>query len=394
VKFYSVWQPVRNEDALTAMTFGFLRHAPVEHGLTPWFTDALGRAVSASGLAVSDFWPSHWPAAGTHTRTEPDLAVLVSDGHPLLVIVEAKLDFGGHGFEQIRREVIDAAAHTGRERIELVMVGADRGAPAVTHGWEDRLKAELVGAGLGHVQAKLRYCSWARLGRFIDACAMPQRAPDWRTYANDVLYQMRERGLLGYNGGPMTSDLDELTAVNAVKVFNRIVTNALQLLRDLTGSPRFTEAGYTAPNGTQSFWMGRDAYSEALNAPIQNYITRMLFFAARKPHWPAGSGVFVAFDLAHPDELQLEVGAYHYAVTGAVTSADAYANSHPNDPRRPALAGRDRAALPEASADGTGGEWVYAMRPWRESEDPDGDINWVLDRLDDAERVWDTAAGA
>jgi hypothetical protein len=120
----------------------------------------------------------------------------------------------------------------------------------------------------------------------------------------------------------------------------------------------------------------------------------MLLFAARKLHWRTEAGVFVAFDLAHPDELQLEVGAYHYAGTGAVTSAYAYANSYPEDPKRPAFVGRDRAALPEVRADGTGGEWVYAMRPWRESDDPDGDINWVLDRLDDAERIWDTAAGA
>jgi hypothetical protein len=33
------------------------------------------------------------------------------------------------------------------------------------------------------------------------------------------------------------------------------------------------------------------------------------------------------------------------------------------------------------------------MRPWRESDDPDADINWVLDRLDDAARVWESATG-
>jgi hypothetical protein len=30
MKFYSIWQPLKNEDAHTALAFGFVRHAPAE----------------------------------------------------------------------------------------------------------------------------------------------------------------------------------------------------------------------------------------------------------------------------------------------------------------------------------------------------------------------------
>src|SRR5688572_22230418 len=41
--FLSHWQPLRNEDAHTALVFGFLRHADPEYGLGPWLTSVLQR---------------------------------------------------------------------------------------------------------------------------------------------------------------------------------------------------------------------------------------------------------------------------------------------------------------------------------------------------------------
>jgi hypothetical protein len=61
---YAIWQPLDNEDQRTALVFGFLRHAPPEHGLSPWLTDILGRRVTAKALEPEDFWPgytSHMP---------------------------------------------------------------------------------------------------------------------------------------------------------------------------------------------------------------------------------------------------------------------------------------------------------------------------------------------
>jgi hypothetical protein len=48
VKFFSRWQPVRDEDHLTALVFGFLRHAPAVAGIDAWLTLTLCRPVEVA----------------------------------------------------------------------------------------------------------------------------------------------------------------------------------------------------------------------------------------------------------------------------------------------------------------------------------------------------------
>ena len=72
MKFFANWQPLKNEDAHTALVFGFLRHAPADEALNPWLSDVLGHDVHVEQLQRADFWP-RYPSEDQDV-TEPDLA--------------------------------------------------------------------------------------------------------------------------------------------------------------------------------------------------------------------------------------------------------------------------------------------------------------------------------
>ena len=69
--YFSRWSPLHDENAHTALTFGFLRHAPVEHALAPWLSNVIGRPVTATGLTPNDFWPSYRSIVDGSKWTEP-----------------------------------------------------------------------------------------------------------------------------------------------------------------------------------------------------------------------------------------------------------------------------------------------------------------------------------
>ena len=128
MKFFTRWQPRRDEDHLTALLFAFFRHAPPAAGLDAWLSMTLGRHVRASRqLETTDFWPVY-AAMGAGERTEPDLVIPAQDPDPLEVVVEVKRGDELHTLEQIAREAIDVAAR-GSNRLALVMVGASLRSP-------------------------------------------------------------------------------------------------------------------------------------------------------------------------------------------------------------------------------------------------------------------------
>jgi hypothetical protein len=125
MKLYSIWQPLDDEDQRTAMVFGFLRHAPVEHGLSPWLSKVLGRPVIAEPLEPSDFWPGYTSHMPECMRTYPELVFrAVDDAGPLHVVVEAKPRPGMHDVEQLVREAVDTAHGEPTSRIAVIAVGA------------------------------------------------------------------------------------------------------------------------------------------------------------------------------------------------------------------------------------------------------------------------------
>ena len=92
---------------------------------------------------------------------------------------------GGHDLPQLVREAVDSALATGAQRLAVIMVGVDIGQPPQLPDWQGAINAGLHKHGLGHVQAELRYSSWAQLGRRIDAVAASDGP--LAIYARDVL---------------------------------------------------------------------------------------------------------------------------------------------------------------------------------------------------------------
>jgi hypothetical protein len=384
MKFFATWQPLRNEDAHTALVFGFMRHAPNELALDPWLSEVLGRPVTTQALGTEAFWPSYPSVVAGRTRTEPELVIDANDGRPLRVVIEAKPGFGQHDFGQIAREIVDVASADGADRVALVMLGADLGAPAEIEVWQHRLGAELNHYDVRGIEAELRYSAWALLGRAIRRCG--EKAEAWRSYADDAVAQLRFNGLLGYDGGPMFDDLEGLTVVNAVEVFNRTVKSARQLLLTLHSQPRFQTAGYV-PFG-RAFAMHRDGSSSVVTQEEWAFETSIILSLYRKPDWADGAGLYAAVWLMPPgdDDPELQVGAFFAADTRELVWS--YANAgEADDTRSPQLAKRDKTVLANVCAtDRT--EWVYAGRPWR-PEDSDADIIWALDALEAAARAWE-----
>src|SRR3954468_12904307 len=87
LSFFAYWQPLHNEDAHTALVFGYLRHAPEKHALEAWLLAPVGRTVRVPAPARDGFWPTYLSRHDEHKRTVPDLAfdAFEDDGEPLLV---------------------------------------------------------------------------------------------------------------------------------------------------------------------------------------------------------------------------------------------------------------------------------------------------------------------
>ncbi|MGC9221654.1 MAG: hypothetical protein ACP5H2_09950 [Solirubrobacteraceae bacterium] len=143
MKFYSIWQPLKNEDALTALVFGFLRHAPAELALQAWLTQLTGEPVATGPLTSCDFWPRYESLVGGHQSTEPDLAFQL-DASGSWVIVEAKPLYKQHDPHQLGREAVDTVHATGAQRATVVMVGADLGAPVEYATFEAEVRRQLA----------------------------------------------------------------------------------------------------------------------------------------------------------------------------------------------------------------------------------------------------------
>lgn len=375
MKFFSRWQPLVDEDAHTALVFGFMRHAPVKAMLEPWLTNLLGRHVTVDEtLAPHDFWPNSRSLMEGRTRTEPDLVFAADDGRPLLIVVEVKPSFGQHYVEQIVREAVDTAGDRWPARLAVIMVGADLARPAETSGWQGELVTALRRHGHGHVEAELRYSSWALLGQRLRSSAV--EAPEWRRYSDDVVHHLRLKGLLGYNGGPMFDDLEGgLTVVNAVELFNRTVKVARELLLAVHAQSPFRAAGYEPFVGS-SHRMVRDGTSGTLTQAPESFEASVLLSTYRKPPWPDGAGVYIGVWLTPGEgaDAHLQAGAFRAAVQQDLVWS--YASAEDAD--RPAdddLARVDRTLLECVSVtDYT--EWVYADQPWRGGRGED-DVEWL-----------------
>jgi hypothetical protein len=239
------------------------------------------------------FWPAHLSSHEDQQRTFPDLAFDAVEGDAeserLLVLVEVKPGFLGHDFEQISREIIDAHTYTGRARIAMIMVGADRDRPTATLDWDQHLQQRIAERALAGLEATIHYSSRAALGDAIATSG--DRAPDWARYSADVLDHLRRKQLLSYEGAP----------------------RRVPLLTEIRDNPRLE--GLVDIAGRASPQMGRDTFSTVLTQPVYGFTTTTLICALHRVDWPAGAGVFVCFDLVHEDGPQLVVGAHHYQRT-------------------------------------------------------------------------------
>lgn len=310
MKLYSVWQPLDDEDQRTAMVFGFLRHAPAEHGLSAWLTGILGRSVSAEPLEPEDFWPGYKSHMPGRTWTYPELVFGAEDGlGPLHVVIEAKSGPAMHYEEQLVREAVDIVHEEPAPRIALIAVGADLGAPAALPSWQAAVDAGLAQHGPPGASATVHYSSWAQLGDTIEQIS--DAVPALAIYAEDVLVQMHHNGMLGYKGAPVYDDLEGgLTIVNAFEVVNRAALSARQFFRTLHDSQPFQVSGLGSYWGT--FEMRRNGTSKRLNQDDEWFQISMFMSAYRKPKWPKGAGAFAAFYFASGDaDPQLQVGAFN-----------------------------------------------------------------------------------
>jgi hypothetical protein len=371
VSFLSRWQPLRDEDAHTALVFGFLRHAPTTVALDRWLTSTLGRPVSALPLERSSFWPSLESVVEGSQFTEPELVFEANDGGLLTVVIEVKPGYGMFMLGQLSREVIDVANVTGARRIASVMVGADLGPPASNVGWEEQIRAE-AGAKLSFpIEVSLHYSSFAALGSAIEDCG--REHPEWAPYAVDVTAQLRRKGLMGYEGAPMLDDLEGLTVPNAVEVYNRTVRAARQFFLQLHGQQAFLDLGFKPPPGW-SYRMLRDDPSMTLTEDEVWFTTTVLLSQYDHDDFPERTRAFLAFDLLgsggeDADMLAGRVSCSKLDDLGAGWFATAI---------------RETAAVddPLWSEEATyrSATWRFDRRPWHASQ-PDEDIAWALARL-------------
>lgn len=385
MKLYSIWQPLDNEDERTAAVFGFLRHAPPEHGLSPWLSEILGRRVTATGLNPDDFWPTYQSHVPGHRSTCPELVFRVDDSDgPLHVVIEAKPGSGMHTEKQLAREVVDTAHEEPASRVALVAVGADLGIPVEQSQWQAAVDAALAAHGPAGASAEVHYSSWAQLGDQIEAAA--DAVPELASYAEDVLAQMRFRGMLGYKGAPVYDDLKgELTVVNAFELVNRAAVSARQFFRFLHERPAFRSIGLD-PYWGSSFQMRRNGTSTALTQDEQWFEVSMLLSAYRKADWPDGAGAYCAFYFAGDgDEPLLQAGAF---VTRWHELLAEYDYSETVDDLEDGHLAKFEGSDLAIKCAGDSSEWLYDERPWKPGE-PDADISWAIERLQAAASVFD-----
>lgn len=382
MKFLSNWQPLINEDRHTALLFGFMRHAPAASALNPWLSRVLGRSAEAEPLGQHEFWPNLRSVVPGSVSTQPELLLRANDGAPLTVVIEVKPGYGMLQLGQICREVVDTASATGAARIACVMVGADLGPPMHLGAWLDDVTRSLREHLPDQtVEAELRYASFASLGQAARECA--DRRPEWRAYADDVVAQLRQKGLLGYDGAPMLEDLDGLTIPNVVEGFNRSILAARDFFLQLHGQPRFADLGLSPYQAAHK--MLRDGGSEVPSQPVKWFKTTVAMCLYKRHGWAPTRVVFACFDLLGRDSSHADLCVGASDVTGSHTYG--FAKAEPDqDLAHPVLSGA-APELPETKA-GPDGQWRFDRRPWTPGH-ADEDIDWALSRLASAARVWD-----
>lgn len=382
MKFDSRWQPLKDEDAQTALVFGFLKHAPVQLALDPWLTAVLGRPASGQPLTRASFWPRYPANDGNGIYTEPDLAFEANDGEPLLILVEAKPAYGQHGVEQLAREVVDATLHLTPARIAVVPVGADLSAPSDLPLWQAVAVDRLHAAGSAGVAVEFHYSSWNDLARTIHHVGALDES--WRAYADDVLFRLRAKGVLDYEGAPMINDLDGLTLSNAVEVYHRIIRAFRTLALTVHHQGAIGELELEPYEGNHALL--RDGRSLGLPGAPSLFETTILLIAYRAPHWPDGCGTFFSAWLTGEDGPCLQVGAFETrAVRGDLPWGFAEADMVDDvDSSRITRAQRN---VLEHMAASRNTDWLYAEQPWTPGDGAD-DVQWVLAGLTAATDVW------
>jgi hypothetical protein len=382
MKFFANWQPLNNEDAHTALVFGFLRHAPPGEALDPWLSDVLDQEVRVEELQRTDFWP-RYPAEDQNV-TEPDLAfpVRAENEDNTWVIIEAKPHYHQHIATQLIREAVDTARHTGATRVALIMVGADLGGPAERPVWEEQIN-EVLGESIGGVSAQLAYSSWARLGLHIWRCG--EAAPLFGRYAEDVLEHLRIKALLGYNGAPVFEGLETMSVPNVVQGFNRVVRSARQFFLALHSDSRFQAAGFR-PIGNRGFEMLSDATSSVVTQYEDWFMTSTLVSPYSNTIWKSGQGAFAGFYF-DDEEAYLVGGAFCTPAQGPF--AFAFGESEDlaiADLSDAGLRGSVAPELDQASR-GRQYEFRYGTRIWGTGK-PEEDLEWTLGCLTAAGAIW------
>lgn len=382
MKFFANWQPLKNEDAHTALVFGFLRHAPADEALNPWLSDVLGHDVHVEQLQRADFWP-RYPSEDQDV-TEPDLAFTAraEDQRHMWIVIEAKPHYHQHVATQLVREAVDTARHTGATRLALIMIGADLGAPAETPAWEQQINSFLE-QRIGGVSAQLAYSSWARLGMHIERYGIA--SPLFGRYADDVVEHLRSKALLGYNGAPMFEGLDSMNVPNVVAGFNRVVRSARQFFLALHSDSRFKVAGF-APIGNKGFEMLSDATSSVVTQYEDWFMTSTLVSPYSNPIWESGRGAFAGFYF-DDEEAYLVAGAFSTPAPGAF--AFAFGESEDlaiTDLTDTALRESTAPELDQASR-GRQHEFRYGTRIWSTGK-PAEDLDWALACLSAAGTIW------
>jgi len=374
VGFLTHWQPVRDENALTALVFGFLRHAPNASALDRWLTSTIRRPVSALSLERSSFWPSLSSIVDGSQFTEPELIVAADDGAPLTIVIEVKPGYSMFDVDQLSREMIDVAHAMGTRRVALVMVGADLGPPLSSIGWEERIRREAEATLPFPIEVSLHYSSFAELGRVVENCGRDHS--EWSAYAADVTAQLRRKGLMGYEGAPMFDDLEGLTVPNAVEVYNRTVLAARQFLLQLHGQQAFVDLNLKPPPGW-NYRMLRDDPSMTLTEDEIWFTTTVLLCQYDHDEFPVGTRAFVAFDLVGADGETADLLAGQVTCStlddlGAGWFSAAIRERIPDeDPPW-----SERSTFRSAT-------WRFDRRPWHPGR-PREDVTWTLARLEAA----------
>jgi hypothetical protein len=288
-----------------------------------------------------------------------------------------------HTEEQLAREVVDTAHEQPASRIALIAVGADLGVPLEQPRWQAAVDAALASYGPAGASATVHYSSWAQLGDRIEAAAAA--VPALALYAEDVVAQMRFKGMLGYKGAPVYEDLEgELNVVNAFELVNRAAVAARQFFRFLHDTSTFRSLGLA------SYWnryeMRRNGTSSSLNQEEEWFEVTMFMSAYKNPSWPDGAGAFAAFYFdPEGDEPLLQVGAFRTSWSELLVEYD---HSEPvdafSDGQLAAYAGPDltiKTAAPNS-------EWLYDERVWQAGQQ-DAEIAWDSERLRAATSVFD-----